>query len=276
MLFRLGQGWIVDVFVRRGWVVKRRRLRHRETFSNPMRTVAAQYLSAAERLEDRTLLSTITVTSLADSLNAGSGVTLRDAIQAANTDTSVDGSVAGEAGVQNVITFQAGLNGTISLNSALGAMTLSSSMTIQGLGAANTIIDAQHGTQIFNIPTGSTNVALSGLTLENGKTTANNAPGGAIASVSTGTLVISNAVLTGNSTTGTSSFGGAIYADQGPVTITNSILSGNSTQGSSSSGGAIQMGFGDLTISNSTLSGNFTQAGLAQGGAIHTKFGRSR
>ena len=50
---------------------------------------------AAEVLEVRTLLSTITVTSLADNASHNGFVTLRDALTAANTDKSVNGSTAG-------------------------------------------------------------------------------------------------------------------------------------------------------------------------------------
>jgi CSLREA domain-containing protein len=171
MLFRSGKNWIFDLFLRRGWLVKRRRFRRRQETGSRPSIVAAE----CQCLENRTLLSTITVTSLADTLNAGAanGVTLRDAIQAANTDSSVDGSVAGQAGVQNVIDFQAGLNGTILLDTGLGPMSISSSMKIEGLGAANTTIDAQHNLRIFNITATAGDVTLDSLTIENGKTTDN-------------------------------------------------------------------------------------------------------
>ena len=45
-----------------------------------------------EHLEDRTVPAIITVTSAAD--DGSGGITLREAIQAANTDLSVDGSTA--------------------------------------------------------------------------------------------------------------------------------------------------------------------------------------
>src|SRR5947207_2596034 len=141
MLFCRGRNWAERLFLRRGWLAKRRRVRRAGRW-NPLSTIPA------ECLEQRILLSTITVTSLSDNVTADGQVTLREAIQAANTDASVDGSVAGESGVQNVIVFQPGLTGTIPLNAALGQMTISSSLTIQGLGAASTIIDAQHNSRI--------------------------------------------------------------------------------------------------------------------------------
>ena len=274
MLFRSHKNWIFDLFLRRGWLAKRQRLRRREqTWSRPS-TVAAE----CQCLEERILLSTITVTSLADSLNAGNGVTLRDAIQAANTDTSVDGSVAGEANTQNVINFTPGLAGTIALS--LGQLTISSTMKIEGLGAANTIIDAQQSSRIFNITVMAGNVSLDSLTLENGMTTENgpgseNAPpgngeGGAIQSFSTGTLNVQNSVLSGNSTTGNAAAGGAIFASA-PIVLTNSTLAGNFTTGVVASGGAIavnQLVTVTVTATNSTFSGNFTAGNGAKGGAI--------
>lgn len=119
MLFRPGKSWVQDWFLRIGWLKRQKVRLHRRRNSRglPAPVAAECACFGTEELEPRILLSTITVTSLADTLNAGAsnGVTLRDAIQAANTDTSVDGSVAGEAGVQNKIVFQAGLNGTIAL-----------------------------------------------------------------------------------------------------------------------------------------------------------------
>lgn len=55
---------------------------------------ASRVIGRAEPLEDRALLSTITVTSLADNTTADGQVTLREAIQAAQTDSAVDGSTA--------------------------------------------------------------------------------------------------------------------------------------------------------------------------------------
>ncbi|HEX8203588.1 MAG TPA: CSLREA domain-containing protein, partial [Isosphaeraceae bacterium] len=61
----------------------------------------------AEALEPRWMPATITVTSLADAVATGDGVTLREAITAANTDTSIDGSAAGSGA--DTILFAPGL-----------------------------------------------------------------------------------------------------------------------------------------------------------------------
>src|SRR4051794_35106419 len=57
----------------------------------------------SEALERRVLFASIVVTDLGDNTTIDRKVTLREAIQAAETDTSVDGSAAG-AGA-DVITF---------------------------------------------------------------------------------------------------------------------------------------------------------------------------
>ncbi len=49
------------------------------------------------------MLAAITVTSLADNLFVDGAVTLREAIQAANTNTSVDGSTAGDVGADTIL-----------------------------------------------------------------------------------------------------------------------------------------------------------------------------
>src|SRR6266851_2089858 len=158
-----GKSWVVEFFLQRGWLTRRPRTRIRPGRWNLPAS------RAADCLEERVMLSTITVTSLADNLTVDGQVTLREALQAANTDASVDGSTAGQSGVQNLIVFQPGLTGTIALDAGLGQMTISSSVKIQGLGAAATIIDAQQNSRIFNISSGAGDVALDGLTIENGK-----------------------------------------------------------------------------------------------------------
>lgn len=107
-------------------------------------------------LEDRTAPALITVTTLSDA-SAGDGlVSLREAIQAANTDTSVDGSTAGSGAdtivfdpsltafgpaTINLTLFDAGLN-----NTEVGptAFRITSDVTIQGPSGANGIVIAGH------------------------------------------------------------------------------------------------------------------------------------
>ncbi len=188
----------------------------------------------------------ITVTSAADNLTVNGQVTLREAIQAANTNLRVDGSTAGSGA--DTIQFAAGLAGaTITLNGT--ELQITSPMTINGLGAAQLIISGGNTSRIFEVFAG-VNVTIAGLTLENGS--GGGGGGGGIAN--SGTLTISNSTISGNS----ADAGGGIY-NLGTLTINNSTISGNTTIG----GGGIY-NLGTLTISGSTISGN-TASGFGGG-----------
>lgn len=211
-----------------------------------------------EHLEDRSLLSTIMVTSLADNLTAGGGVTLREAIQAANTNASVDGSAAGQAApVVDKIVFQAGLTGSVNL--ALGQFQITETVIIQGLGAAQTTINGQTNSRVFDISFTGGAVTFDGLTLTGGVTQTDSSGGGAIRSDSPGQLAIQNSTISGNSTSGALANGGGIYA--GAVSVSNSTISGN--RSFNGAGGGIFAS--SLTVSDSTISGNLSFGGAGGG-----------
>ncbi len=214
-----------------------------------------------ERLESRVLPAVITVNSLADNTTAGDGlVTLREAIAAANTDGSTDQGETGSGSDQ--IVFAPDLNGTIAL--LLGQMDITQSLTLTGHGPANTIIDAQQNSRIFDVKYLCREVTIDNLTLQNGKTTARYQEGGAIRSEAS-RISITNSVLTGNSTVGEESVGGAI-SSRGVVTVLSSYFDGNVTEGRASNGGAICAAYWLVSVENSTFVNN--SARIATGGAI--------
>src|SRR5262249_18526498 len=134
-----------------------------------------------EVLEDRCVPATITVTSLADPTDINfQKVTLRQAIQAANTNQSVNGSTAGAPGADTIV-FQDGLTGTIQLEPGVGDLTIKEPLTIRGLGAANTVIQGKNGiantVRIFQMTATAGDVTLEGLTLSQGGTSGNNSGG---------------------------------------------------------------------------------------------------
>ncbi|MCA9054042.1 MAG: right-handed parallel beta-helix repeat-containing protein, partial [Planctomycetaceae bacterium] len=217
-----------------------------------------------ERLEDRTLLSTLTVTSLDDNtIDGDSFVTLREAIIAANTDGTTDNGESG-SGADEIV-FAAGLNGVILLDGAtLGELVITDDLTISGLGSAHTIIDAQQNSRIFDITNTAGNVTFDSLTLTNGNLTQDE--GGAIRSRVTGLLTIANSTLSNNRTNYSGQDGGAIDAN-GDVLIQNSIFQNNIADGTAS-GGAIHVSSGSLTVEHSTFTGNRTTDHNAYGGAI--------
>jgi Ca2+-binding RTX toxin-like protein len=205
-----------------------------------------------ELLEDRVVLSTLVVNSLADTANPAAGtVTLRSAVNQAN--------LAAAAGTYDTITFNtAGMGGTTItlLNGALelkaGSVKVAGTTTIQGAGQVT--INGHQSGLIFQVDQGAS-AALTGLTLAGG--------GGNVVTAGSG------ATINGAPTPMTTSSGGAVN-NQGNLTITQCDLVGNVAGGLYSYGGAIANS-GTLTLNASTLSGNSATAtaGFGGGGAVY-------
>ena len=258
----------------------------------PQRT-SSNKTTPAEVLEQRALLSAITVTSAADTTAEDGMVTLREAIAAANFDISIDGSEAGSG--FDTIQFDASLSGQ-SIVLGEGEIFIRSDLRINGLGAAASTIDGAALSRIFQVSPGSL-LEIRDITLTNGRDTgadsdslsgaaAESGIGGAILNDG-GTLMIvdsviaNSAVYGGDSLSGTpgsrggGAFGAAVANLEGQVSVvdsvieSNSAVSGNST-GSGNSGNAVGGGVysrnGSVTIRNSTLDSNTTQAGTVASG----------
>jgi CSLREA domain-containing protein len=197
--------------------------------------------------------ATITVTSLADDTVTNGQVTLREAILAANTDSSVDGSAPG-SGADRIV-FAVG-TGVIVLNGTRLPV-VSDDLTLAGLHAALLAIDGAEASQLLEVDAG-VSVTVTGLTLRGGRMLGGD--GGAI--VNRGSLTLDGCVLSDNAATGN---GGAVR-NSGQLTIDESTLAANSAL----NGGAIH-NTGALDVSGSTFRGNFT-GGIAPfaggGGAI--------
>lgn len=238
-----------------------------------------------EALESRQLLTTITVTTLADTIDAQDGVTsLREALETANSTPAAD-----------TIEFFIGLNGSINLTN--GELLISSPVTIHGNGVGQTVIDAQKTSRVISIADSAGNVTFEGLTITGGGTDQN---GAGIYSRTSGTVTVSHSSVSGNSTTGLNAAGGGIlmgingslvvdhstiqansangtgggiYSSTGSVTITDSRIEHNTTSGANGGGGGIFCSFGSLTITNSSVSNNATSGDSAYGGGIRTGSG---
>ena len=90
---------------------------------------------ALEQLEPRRVLATITVTSLADGVIDDGAVTLREALLAAESNTSIDGSAAGDELVTDRIVFDSALaGGAIDLveSDSGSALSINSDLIIEG------------------------------------------------------------------------------------------------------------------------------------------------
>lgn len=241
--------------------------------------------------------ATITVTTVNDTVDAGECtsltptalpgpdgvISLREAICAANQTVEAD-----------VITFAVNgvfvLSGTVNDDNNVGGdLDIKRSLTIQGNGIDNTIIDGGNIERIFDVfPTASTTFTLLNLTLRNGDVrnvsfkdggaiylhtnvtsefnsirVINNFSGANGAIENRGHLTINNSTISENQTA--TNNGGGLH-NTGTLTITNSTISNNMAMGS---GGGISSQ-GSLIITNSTISGNATNG---DGGGVHVFMG---
>jgi CSLREA domain-containing protein len=245
----------------------------------------------------------ILVTTTADEYGANPGAcSLREAIDAANTNAAFGGCAAGSPGA-DTITF--GVNGTFRLtiagrdddSNATGDLDIAEDLTITGNGSSQTIIDGNGIDEILDTyASGSSTpitLNISGVTIQNGDSNGGSfdGPGGlyidyddtvhitasrfanntaeinAGAIDNRGTLTIVDSEFTGNHSTNQ---GGAITT-VGPTTITGSTFSGNQGQ----FGGAIWANVASgqqVSIANSTVSGNSTLAG-GKGGGVYANSG---
>jgi hypothetical protein len=188
-----------------------------------------------------------TVTTLADS---GPG-SLRQAVIDANAHAGSD-----------MIVFQSGLTGTISLTS--GELPITDSVAIIGPGASKITISGSNASRIFNVENSMVltpiQVILSALTLTSGS-----ANGGGAVRAAGESLILDSVVISG-STSPTGNGGGLLFNGSNGATffLYNSTITGNSAP--KGSGGGLELQGGDqIELFFSTFSNN--QAGYDGGGA---------
>jgi len=203
-----------------------------------------------ESLEQREVPANFLVTNLND---AGLG-SLRQAVIDANG-----------VGTDDVIQFQAGLTGTITLTS--GQLTVTDDVDIQGPGAAVISVSGNNASRIFNIDDGNAaNIAVSidGLTLTGG----NGSGGGGGAIFTNEDLTITDSLLDGNTAAGSGGAVAALFGNSNSLTIRDTTISNNSASGG---GGVSFYSQGNVDISNTTFSSN--QATGGNGGGIQLEEG---
>ncbi len=267
---------------RQGIKGRRRSPRPEQTPSHVARwTPSPGLCPVVESLESRALLATITVTSLADTVTNDGQVTLREAIQAANTDTTVDGVTgSGADTIQFASSLTAGAPAIITLGGT--ELEIRSDTSILGPGADRLAIDANQASRIFNVSL-PRSVLIHGLTITNGRNatgggiqnlgnltlrqsivshnTAFGGGGGGIVNGTGGILTVDQCSVIDNQQSGGS--GGGIGSYRGTLTILRSNISGN--VGGHGGGVVSYYGVGTLTIANSTISGNIA---AGSGGGI--------
>src|SRR5262252_5202547 len=188
---------------------------------------------------------------------AGDGACLIDAITTANANGEAN-TITMEAGTYTLTTVHNDTDGPNGLPS------VTSTLTITGVGAETTSIERQASAPAFRLmhvgETGS--LTLGGLTLKGGGGDffAFNVGGGGIRN--SGTLTLTNSTLSGNSVLScTLNDGGGGIANFGTLTLTNSTLRGNSSDGCTYSSGGGIFNSGSLMLTNSTLVDNHAYNG---------------
>ena len=182
----------------------------------------------------------------------GGGVTLREAIAAANPG--------------DVVLFESDLNGqTITLT--MGELVIDKNLTIEGPGADQLTIDGGGISRIFRIDDGIENskltVTISGLTLTNGKVMGQG--GGAVINFEKTSIsfcrINNNESITSNDFL---AYGGAINNVEGDLVIDTCEISENVNAGEG--GGGIATTSGNLTVNNSLIKNNTANLIFGPGG----------
>jgi hypothetical protein len=186
-----------------------------------------------------------------------------------NTNDSGGGSLRQailDASPGDTINFNLPAGSVIALTS--GELLINKSLTVNGLGSAALTVQRSTamGTadfRIFDVDASGATVAISGLTIANGKASSF---GGGVA-LFHGTVTLTGCTISGNSAFG---FGGGVDSANGDVnmTIVNCTISGNSVTGNAAIGGGIDNA-GTMTITGSTISGNAASGTGDSGGGIN-------
>jgi hypothetical protein len=213
------------------------------------------------------------VANLSTGQDASGQVSLRSAIQAANSTSGGD-TIELPAGTFTLTRAGAGED-----LAATGDLDLLHDVTLQGAGGSDTIVDANHLDRAFDVANG-VNVELDDLAVMNGQASDF---GGGIRNA--GSLTLDDVILSNNTVQGRNSFGGGIY-NTGTLDIDATTISNNQALGTAGSfgpdngggGGGGGMGAGGgmfndggtVTITASTFASNTARGGNGQFGANAT------
>jgi CSLREA domain-containing protein len=201
------------------------------------------------------------VNTTADDFTDNGNCTLREAIQAANTGTSVD-QCEGDPDTQTIVleggVYLLALPGALEDENATGDLDITRNIEIVGKGEDETILDGGGLDRIFDIRSESAVVLIRKMTLQNGKTGQNEPdPGGAVAN--RGDLTMDHVRLQDNQTNSFTGEHGGGVANFGALTVTHSAFIHNV---SDTFGGGLS-NMGTLTLIDATFDNNYARGGAA-------------
>lgn len=179
--------------------------------------------------------ASILVNTADDELNDDGDCSLREAVEAANTNTVVDDCNPGDAGADTITIL---VDGTIALTSEIE---ITEALTIQGLGSESTKLTGAATTRLIRINAPGDDVLLQGLALIGGRTDSY-LGGAAVLIECADTIRLEKLRLAGNQA-GDIGSGGAVLLNPDTdcntrLEVTESIFSDNESAGA---GGAIQI-----------------------------------
>jgi CSLREA domain-containing protein len=194
----------------------------------------------------------ITVTTTDDELNSDGDCSLREAIQAANTDSAVDACPAGSEADTVIVpagTYTLTITGTVEDANATGDLDILDDLSLHGAGAISTTIDGGSLDRIFHVLTGTVDSRTGG-------GLQNSARFGGVAR-----MTVHNVDILGNTATnqyggfgwgGGLSNGAAEANSLAVLTVTNSLISGNQAIGTGDYSDGIGGGITNVTYQCST------------------------
>jgi CSLREA domain-containing protein len=208
----------------------------------------------------------ITPNTLGDEYNADAlTCSLREAVQASNTDAAFNGCPAG-SGLDEIVLgngvyeFDRSDTGTGNDNGDL-EVTTGDSLTISHAGGSRSVIDALDVDRVFNVEAAAS-LAISGVELRGGRATSQN--GGGVANQ--GILTMTNATVADNEIL-TGGYGAGIWSFGGTVNLTNVTISGNTAPPASPGAGGIYLNTPGNVLTNVTITNN--NGGGGAGGGIN-------
>lgn len=211
------------------------------------------------------------VTTLTDVVDGSDSVlSLREAVTLANQDSGEDSIVFAPS-------LTVGGAATIAITQ--GDLLITDSVTIQGPGANVLTIDALGNSRLFDLSASAGDVTIQDMTLTGGQSPSGES-GGAIRSFVSGTLTISDSVISGNTA---EKDGGGVSSHGGLLVINSTIAGNNASNGGggishrnttgqadliastingnqSAFGGGIMNFNASMNVLNSTISGNSTSS----------------
>lgn len=219
---------------------------------------------------------TITVDTMVDELGGNAAAcSLREAIQSANTDADFDGCVRSGTAPYTINvaagTYELTIAGMNEDANAMGDLDILASVQISGAGMDQSIIQAgaMAGAGIDRVLhiSGTLDVSITGVTIQNGLTEMDG-NGGGIANEGGAMLVITDSTIASNTALGDGpgEGGGGIYNGiNGVVELSNvAVISNTAVMTLGNGGGIFNDVDGLLTIDGGTISGN--EAARAGGG----------